>query len=482
MKKIKELFQKVESKHGAYSVGVIAVVIAIVVVVNLIAGQLPENMRNIDISDDHIYEITDTSKKLVKDLDKKITFNIIAEKKSVDERITTFVKKYAAMSKNITINWVDPVLHPNALSQYNTAANSIVVSCEGTDKMVSVPFTDIIVSDQYSYYTTGTAQESEFDAEGQLTSAINQLTSNVSKTIYRTSGHGEASLSTSVTDLMDKANYTVEEFNSLMQTTVPDDCDLLVVNAPTADFTDDEKTMLSEYLKNGGKMMVLLGSEDKSLPNLEALMKEYGMQLEDGYVADTQRNYQQNPYYIFPQISATGDLADGMSTDMVLIINSRGMTETDPARDTITMTPFMQTSSGGYAVTDDEQKQGTYILGAVATEKIENGDEDSKDEDSKESKDEDTTKQSRLTVISGGSMIDSQVTDSFTTLENLTLFMNAVNSNFDDVAKVSVAPKSLSVEYNTVKYAGSFSMLVIFGIPLVVLLAGFAVWWKRRKA
>lgn len=482
MKKIKELFQKVESKHGAYSIGVIAVVIAIVVVVNLIAGQLPENIRNVDISDDHIYEITDTSKKLVKDLDKKITFNIIAEKKSVDERITTFVKKYAAMSKNITINWVDPVLHPNALSQYNTESNSIVVSCEGTENMVSIPFSDIIVSDQYSYYTTGTATESEFDAEGQLTSAINQLTSDVSKTIYRTSGHGEVSLSSSVTDLMDKANYTVEEFNSLMQTTVPDDCDLLVVNAPTTDFTEDEKTMLSDYLKDGGKMMILLGSEDKSLPNLEALMKEYGMQLEDGYVADTQRNYQQNPYYIFPQISATGDLADGMSTDMVLIINSRGMSETDPERDTITMTPFMQTSEGGYAVTDDEQKQGTYILGAVATEEIGSSDEENNEEDSKDSKDEETTKQSRLTVISGGSMIDSQVTDSFTTLENLTLFMNAVNSNFDDVSNVSIAAKSLSVEYNTVKYAGSFSMLVIFGIPMVVLLVGFAVWWKRRKA
>lgn len=479
MKKIKELFQKVESRHGAYSIGVIAVVIAIVVVVNLIAGQLPENIRNIDISDDHIYEITDTSKKLVKDLDKTITLNIIAEKKSVDERITTFVKKYAAMSKNIKINWVDPVLHPNALSKYNTEANSIVVSCEDTDKTVSIPFTDIIVSDQYSYYTTGTAKESEFDAEGQLTSAINQLTTNVSKTIYRTSGHGEATLSGSVTDLMDKANYTVEEFNSLMQTTVPEDCDLLVINAPTTDFTEDEKTMLSDYLKAGGKMMILLGSEDKSLPNLESLMKEYGMQLEDGYVADTQRNYQQNPYYIFPQISATGDLAEGMSTDMVLIINSRGLTETDPERDTITMTPFMQTSSDGYAVTDDEQKQGTYILGAVATEDIGNDDADSTDADGK--KDE-AAKQSRLTVISGGSMIDSQVTDSFTTLENLTLFMNTVNSNFDDVSNVSIAAKSLSVEYNTVKYAGAFSMLVIFGVPLVVLLAGFAVWWKRRKA
>lgn len=476
MKKIKELFQKVETKHGAYSVGVIAVVIAIVVVVNLIVGQLPENIRNIDISNNKIYEITDTSKKLVKNLNKKITLNMIGDKSTVDERITTFVKKYAAMSKNITINWVDPVLHPNALSQYNTEANSIVVSCEDTDKMVSIPFTDIIVSDMYSYYTTGSASESKFDAEGQITSAINQVTTEVSKTIYRTSGHGEATLSTSVTDLMEKANYTVEEFNSLMQTEIPDDCDLLMINAPTTDFTEDEKTMLSSYLQAGGRMMILLGSEDKSLPNLEALMKEYGMQLEDGFIADTQRNYQQNPYYIFPQISASGDLAEGLATEMVLIINSRGLTETDPARDTITMTPFMQTSSGGYAVTEDAQKEGTYILGAAATEDI-GGDDESTDTETEE-----TTLQSRLTVISGGTMIDSQVTDSFTTLENLTLFMNAVNSNFDDVSNVSIAAKSLTVEYNTVKYAGAFSLLVIFGVPLIVLITGLAVWWKRRRA
>lgn len=484
MKKIKELFQKVESKHGAYSVGVIAVVVAIIVVVNLIVGQFPENVRNIDISDNHIYEITDTSKKILKNLDKKVTLNIIAEKSKVDERITTFVKKYAALSKNLSINWVDPVLHPNALSKYDTDGNSIVVTCKDTDKKAAIPFSSIIVSDEYSYYTTGTAQESQFDAEGQLTSAVNQVTTEVQKTIYRTSGHGEATLSSSVTDLMGKANYTVEEFNSLMQTSVPEDCDLLIVNAPTTDFTEDEKSMYSEYLKSGGKMMILLGSEEKSLPNAEALMKEYGLQMADGYIADTQRNYQQNPYYIFPQISATGKLADGLSSEMVLIINARGMTQTDPARDTITLTPFMQTSSNGYAVTEDAQNQGTYILGAVATENLSSDsntdDTDSKDTENTDSKD--TGKESRLTVISGGTMIDSQVTDSFTTLENLTLFMNAVNSNFDDVSNVSIAAKSLSVEYNTVKYAGSFSLLVIFGVPLVVLIAGFIVWWKRRRA
>ena len=37
---------------------------------------------------------------------------------------------------------------------------------------------------------------------------------------------------------------------------------------------------------------------------------------------------------------------------------------------------------------------------------------------------------SRLTVISSASMLDSQITDSFATLENLKLFGNAVTANF----------------------------------------------------
>ena len=89
---------------------------------------------------------------------------------------------------------------------------------------------------------------------------------------------------------------------------------------------------------------------------------------------------------------------------------------------------------------------------------------------------------SRLTVISAGSMIDSQITDTFTQLENTKVFMNAVTANFDGLQNISVEPKSLQVEYNTVQYAGLFSLLVIFGIPAAVLIGGFVVWFRRRKA
>ena len=78
-----------------------------------------------------------------------------------------------------------------------------------------------------------------------------------------------------------------------------------------------------------------------------------------------------------------------MESQMVLLLNTHGMTLTDPERDSISTTSFMTTSDNAYAVTEDSQSQaGSYVLGAVAVE------------DS-----------SRFTVISAGSLIASEITD-----------------------------------------------------------------------
>ena len=61
MQKIKNLFRSSESRNGSYSVGITALVIAIIVIVNLIAGQIPEKYKNLDVSSTKIYEISKTS-------------------------------------------------------------------------------------------------------------------------------------------------------------------------------------------------------------------------------------------------------------------------------------------------------------------------------------------------------------------------------------------------------------------------------------
>ena len=180
---------------------------------------------------------------------------------------------------------------------------------------------------------------------------------------------------------------------------------------------------------------------------------------------------------------------------MVLLTNAHGMTLTDPARDTITTSAFMETSENGYAVTESEQKQGAYELGVVATETISSGDASSSDSsdaeatdtttddsESTEDSEESSTTEARLTVISAGSLIDQNITDAFSQLENTQIFMNAVSANFDGVQNLSIEAKSLGTEYNTIQHAGLFSLLVIFGIPAVILIAGFSVWFRRRKA
>ena len=50
MEKIKKMFSSKSSRNGTYSVGLAVIVIAIAIVINLVAGQLPEKVRNIDIS------------------------------------------------------------------------------------------------------------------------------------------------------------------------------------------------------------------------------------------------------------------------------------------------------------------------------------------------------------------------------------------------------------------------------------------------
>lgn len=436
-------------------------VIAIIVILNLLAGQIPEKYRNLDVSSTKIYEISKTSQKLLKNLEHKVQFTVLADQAKMDERIVTFLSKYAGLSSKLSVEWIDPVLHPSALQEYEASENSIVVSCEDTQKKEIVSFQDIIVMDMASYYYTGSASEVSFDGEGQLSSAVHAVTSEEVNKIYQTSGHGEMTLSSTIQELLEKGNYTVEGVNTVMKPEIPKDCELLLIHAPSSDLTEDEKNAIEEYLKNGGDVMLLLGDTNSTeLPNLASLLKTYGMEGADGYIADTKRSYQNNYYCFFPQLSVSGDLAENLESQMTLLLNAHGMQLTKPERESISVQEFMTTSDAGYAVTQESQSEaGQYVLGAVAEEE-----------------------ESRFTVISAGSLIAQQITDTFPQLENTTLFLNAVAANFEGTENLSIEAKSLTPVYNTMQYADWLSILVIFILPLGILAIGFGTWMKRRKA
>ena len=50
MEKIKKMFSSKSSRNGTYSVGFAVIVIAIAIVINLVAGQLPEKVKSVDLT------------------------------------------------------------------------------------------------------------------------------------------------------------------------------------------------------------------------------------------------------------------------------------------------------------------------------------------------------------------------------------------------------------------------------------------------
>ncbi len=459
---VKEMFSARSYKNGARSSLLTVLAAAVAVAALLLVGLLPDGLARIDISAQKVYTVGDTTLALLDGLADDIKLTVIAEPQTLDVRIEKLVRQYTQNSAHVTSEIIDPVAAPGAVSALGAAENTILVTNETTGKSRTVSFDDIILYDMYAYYYSGQTTETEFDGEGQLTSAINAVTASNDQLIYFAAGHGEAAISADVQDRLTKLNLESDSVNLLLDGGIPENCTLLVFNGPAADLADDEAAMVRAYLAAGGDMLYAGPAEPARLPNFEAILAEYGVNAVDGYIADMERYYQ-SAYYIFPTLGE-GDIVGGLGGDaLVLLVNTGGFTLAESADESLSAETFLSTTASGLAVTETNQTQGEYALG-VRAEKAAGGGT------------------SRLVAISSVNLIDSGVTASFTNLSNVDVYVNAVTGFFDDVENISIEPKSLTVPTNALTGGAFYRLLFVFVIPLALLAGGFVVWNKRRRA
>lgn len=451
--------------RGAFSAGIVTLAVAAAIVFNLLVAQIPTSKAQIDLTDTKIYNISDVSVNYLSGITEDVAIHVLADKSSVDSRIVRFLDKYVSLSDHLSLEYVNPTVYPSVLSKYGVDANTIVVTCKATGRQEAVNISDIIGIDEMAYYMYQQTKETNFDAEGKLTSAIDGVLTSVRHTAYLTSGHDEGSLSPDVTNSLDKLHMTVSSVNLLTKGAVPDDCDLLIIDAPTRDLAGDELTMIRTYLAQGGQMIYCMASRLDDLPNFDALCSDYGLSVAPGMVTDTQRYYQNKPFLFFPTLDTSVDAAGALSSDAtIMLYGSRGMTVTKPVRDTITVKPFLSTSASGISVkADNSQTPGSYVVGAVATETI----------------DDNIT--ARLTVFGCDSLGGTTVTSSFTNVDNNALFLASITAGFKDVSPINIEPVSLAEENNTVTTGGLWGLLFIFVLPAALLVFGFVRWTRRRK-
>lgn len=456
----------------------IAVISAIVIVIALILAVLihliPSEKLEFDLTSNSLYSVTPVTKSLLADLKDDIDIVVIAEEGSRDERLDKFMNKYASLSKHISLSYADPIKQPSVLDKYEADANTVIVTNKSTGKSTDIMISGfvgydsaILLYDQSTYYMYGQLNLVSFDAEGRLDAAINTVTGTTSHKIYYIAGHGEKTMATKVTDSIGKSNYATEILDLITSGSIPADCELLICNCPTTDMSDNELSVLRRWLTDGGKMILIC--DDPKLENFNELMLTYGMKMEEGHLADpgnVYENYMSSfGYYCFwPLINPDSDICQNITSN-AMIIGARPMTFATPTRRSSEAEYFMASSAEGINYIEDQEglMQGSFIIGAVAKEDI--------DED----------RQTRLTVISCSNFVEESLLNSFGSISNLTLFMNAVNANFGDIQTVTVPAKTVGIQPNTFVSTTMWSLFFAAIVPLAFIVGGFVFWSKRRK-
>lgn len=341
-------------RNGLYSTAILAAAVVLVILINLIVQAIPTTYTEFDLSEGGLYTLSDTSVQVAEGLTQDVTIYYLCETGSEDAIITRLLDQYAASSSHIRWEQKDPALYPTFASQYGAeqvSGGSLILDAgTGSDVLDAVDFYVYDYSDYYNYSV-------RFDGEQQITSSLYRLTSGEASQAYYTTNHGERPLSDTLVDALEAQNIQPQELN-LLSSTIPEDCDLLIINCPASDFTGpegavDEIGMLEEYLAAGGKVLLTTDAY-YSTPNLDAVMAEFGLSRVDGLIVEGDANHSLYgySYYLLPDYAITTESTalDGLDTSAYLLLQmAQGIQITQ--NDSVTAEPLLTTSSAAYSKT-----------------------------------------------------------------------------------------------------------------------------------
>lgn len=462
---------------GGYSMAAAVLVLAIAVAANMLAGALPADWTQHDITQNRYFSISDQTEQVLESLQEDVTIYWVVRDGSEDTTLNLLLEKYQGYSDRIHVVKKDPDLYPTFVGQYTDEVedNSLIV--ESSQRNTYISYYDIYEYDYTSYYYTGSVDVS-FAGESCVTSAIYYVTGSQLPKVYALTGHGESELSTTFATAVQKENITMEELNLLSESGVPDDCDCLMILLPQSDLTAAELPVLREYLQNGGNLLLVTDPQEEagSRPNLDALMADYGVSEAEGIVVEGSNSYYafQTPYYLLPDLNYH-TITSPLITDgyYVLMPVAHGLTIDGELPETLSVSSLLETSDAaisklaGYGLSSYEPEEGDiegpFHLGVVITDTVDDGLE------------------SNIIWFSSGGLVDDSSNEQVAG-GNQDLFLNSLNWLCGQESSISIHAKSMSFQYLTMDSgtASGLTLLVVLLIPAACLVTGIVISYRRK--
>ncbi|MEN8763173.1 MAG: DUF4350 domain-containing protein [Thiogranum sp.] len=380
----------------------------------------------------------------------------------VREHIRDLIGRYQRYKPNVELNFVNPDAAPDRVRELGiTLDGELLLAYQGrSEKVQSL-------------------------SEQTLTNSLLRIARQKQRKVSFLSGHGER-------DPLGQANHDLGKFGQSLEQkgieldtlklaetpAVPADTNLLVIADPRIVLLSGEIQLVHRYLQDGGNLLWLV--EPGGIAGLDPVAEALGIEFLPGTIVDatTQLFGIDNPAFalitaypmhpvtremnsltLFPQASALDVSApQEWQAEPLLTTLDRAWTEIGPISGTIRFDE------------DSDERMGPLDIGFVF----------SRVKNKKDAGDEESGTEQRVIVIGDSDFLSNAYLGNGGNVElGLNLF-NWLNHDDQFITVTARTASDVNLELGkTAQIIIGFGFL--FGIPLLLLGAGAAIWWRRRN-
>lgn len=484
MEKILEKLKSKWLRNTGMTVLLLGIIIAIFIGINI--GLQKWDPKDIDLTKEQIFSLTDASKEKIASLPEQDKMEIYMFGYNETNSIVDFIKEYGRINKNIKVEVVDVNDRKDLVSKYNidSEVNTVlIVAGEKSKTFISSDY----YSDFYTYdYTT---EESTDITEERMTNGIIALSSVGENTpVYMLTGHGEYTAAREmalVGSYLTLENYEMKDLDLLSAQKVPDDCTSLVIASPEKDCTDFEAKAIKEYIARGGNILWLSDplSAKEEIPNFKSILEVYGVNVrQDGVVfeRDTSRMVMGGADMVIPTIIGGNEIVDGLNR--VLLIDT-GKLEFKENLDELGVikTDLLMTSESSFFRTNLQETSLTPVEGEKQEASIVAAVLEKSNGESEENK-------SKLVIYANNLFATNSVIPSGNTqvpaiafYQNKDLILNSIQKISKEKEEMAIRKTVSYTSYTATETQDIVIKVIIFGLPTIIILAGIVVWQLRRR-
>jgi len=449
-----------QTQYAAYATLYILVIIAVLVAANYLANRYN---KSYDATSNKRFTLSDQTAKILREAKNEIRITYW-DKSTNFQQGQDLLDRYSNLSRNVHVEYVDPFKKPQL-------ARAAGIKNIGT--------ATIDIGPKHEEAKT-------FDEEG-ITGAIVRAMKGGQRMVCFVQGNGEHQLDDSdrsgfsqFKTLLEHDNYASKPINLLQKADIPSDCTVVVSGGPNTDYAQPEVDALKKYVEGGGRALFLVdpplkvrGREVADNASLNVLLASWGVTPQKNLILD------ENPI---------GQLA-GLGPEVPLVMNYESQPIVDPMKGTATGFPLTRaldtkstdkttvdklfsSSDGSFATTNlgpgeisadpRTAAKGPFTMAAAGTYRT-----------------GEANRQGRFVVVGNSGW----AANGFIRFNgNRDLALNMMNWLSSDEDLISIRPKEPDDRRITVTRAQMLWIRSVsqFILPIIVIVGGIVVWWRRR--